>query len=276
MDPYEHHDKKILSPLDKKLVEEVGATTEMVDEDAVESDEGTLVDHLTDLRKQIIKSVAVFLFFFIVVLSTINLWFPLVTRGNELIVLGPLEVVKFYMSISSALSLGFSLPFIFHFIGQFVKPGLNHTESRFIVIYSPLMLVLFVVGISFGYFVVNPLSYQFLINIGEVNFEVMVSASEYIHFLLMTTVPLGLLFELPIIAMFLSAIGVLTSVNMRKVRKWSYVILAIISTTMTPPDFISDFMVLIPMILLYEISILLVAKLERKQITTKELSISQD
>lgn len=276
MDPYEHHGKKILSPLDKKLVEEVGATIEMVEEDAFESDEGSLVDHLTDLRKQIIKSVAVFLFFFIVVLSTINIWFPLVTRGNELIVLGPLEVVKFYMSISSALSLGFSLPFIFHFIWQFVKPGLNHTESRFIGIYSPLMLVLFVVGISFGYFVVNPLSYQFLINIGEVNFEVMVSASEYIHFLLMTTVPLGLLFELPIIAMFLSAIGVLTSVNMRKVRKWSYVILAIVSTTMTPPDFISDFMVLIPMILLYEISILLVAKLERKQITSKELSISQD
>ncbi|MBW9234601.1 twin-arginine translocase subunit TatC, partial [Leptospira santarosai] len=158
----------------------------------------------------------------------------------------------------------------------FVKPGLNYTESRFIGLYSPLMLVLFIVGISFGFFVVNPLSYQFLINIGEVNFEVMVSANEYIHFLLMTTVPLGLLFELPIIAMFLSAIGVLTSENMKKVRKWSYVILAIISTTMTPPDFISDFMVLIPMILLYEISIIIVMKLERKQITKKELSISQD
>ncbi|MGB3259654.1 twin-arginine translocase subunit TatC [Paenisporosarcina sp.] len=276
MDPYEHHNKKIISPLDKKLEEEVGATTEMVDEDALENDEGTLVDHLTDLRKQIIKSVAVFLFFFIVVLSTINFWFPFVTRGNELIVLGPLEVVKFYMSISSALSLGFSLPFIFHFIWQFVKPGLNYTESRFIGLYSPLMLVLFIVGISFGFFVVNPLSYQFLINIGEVNFEVMVSASEYVHFLLMTTVPLGLLFELPIIAMFLSAIGVLTSENMKKVRKWSYVILAIVSTTMTPPDFISDFMVLIPMILLYEISIIIVMKLERNQISKKELSISQD
>lgn len=276
MDPYEHHNKKIISPLDKKLEEEVGATTEMVDEDALENDEGTLVDHLTDLRKQIIKSVAVFLFFFIVVLSTINLWFPYVTRGNDLVVLGPLEVVKFYMSISSALSLGFSLPFIFHFIWQFVKPGLNYTESRFIGLYSPLMLVLFVVGISFGFFVVNPLSYQFLINIGEVNFEVMVSANEYIHFLLMTTVPLGLLFELPIIAMFLSAIGILTSENMKKVRKWSYVILAIISTTMTPPDFISDFMVLIPMILLYEISIIIVMKLERNQISKKELSISQD
>ncbi len=269
MDPYEHHNKKIISPLDKKKVVEV----EEVIANVAAADESPLVEHLTDLRKQIIKSVAVFLFFFLVVLSTINLWFPYVTRGNELIVLGPLEVVKFYMSISSALSLGISLPFIFHFIWQFVKPGLNHVESRFIGLYSPLMLVLFIVGISFGYFVVNPLSYQFLISIGEVNFKVMVSASEYIHFLLMTTVPFGILFELPIIAMFLSAIGILTSDKMKKVRKWSYVVLAIVSTLMTPPDFISDFLVLIPMILLYEISIVVVKKLERKQISNEKLAI---
>jgi len=273
MDPYEHHNKKIISPLDKRLEEEVGATTEMIDTDVTPvGDEGTLVDHLSDLRKQVIKSVAVFLFFFIVVFSTINMWFPYVTRGNELIVLGPLEVVKFYMSISSTLSLGFSLPFIFHFIWQFVKPGLNHNESRFIGLYSPLMLLLFLMGIAFGYFVVNPLSYQFLINIGEVNFEVMVSASEYIHFLLMTTVPLGFLFELPIIAMFLSTIGILTSENMKNVRKWSYIILGVVSALMTPPDFVSQLLVLIPMMLLYEISILVVTKLERKQL----LAISQD
>ena len=271
MDPYEHHNKKIISPLDKKVVE-----VEEVVENVTASDESPLVEHLTDLRKQIIKSVAVFLFFFLVVLSTINFWFPYITRGNELIVLGPLEVVKFYMSISSALSLGISLPFIFHFIWLFVKPGLNHVESRFIGLYSPLMLVLFLVGISFGYFVVNPLSYQFLINIGEVNFNVMVSASEYIHFLLMTTVPLGILFELPIIAMFLSAIGLLTSDKMKKVRKWSYVVLAIVSTLMTPPDFISDFLVLIPMILLYEISILVVKKLERKQLSNESQSIPSE
>ena len=271
MDPYEHHNKKIISPLDKKVVEVEESTANVA-----ATDESPLVEHLTDLRKQIIKSVAVFLFFFLVVLSTINFWFPYITRGNELIVLGPLEVVKFYMSISSALSLGISLPFIFHFIWLFVKPGLNHVESRFIGLYSPLMLVLFMVGILFGYFVVNPLSYQFLINIGEVNFNVMVSASEYIHFLLMTTVPLGILFELPIIAMFLSAIGLLTSDKMKKVRKWSYVVLAIVSTLMTPPDFISDFLVLIPMILLYEISILVVKKLERKQLSNESQSIPSE
>ena len=276
MDPYEHHNKKIISPLDKKIEEEVGATTELIEDDVVTNEEGTLVEHLSDLRKQVIKSVAVFLFFFIVVFSTINMWFPYVTRGNELVVLGPLEVVKFYMSISSTLSLGFSLPFIFHFIWQFVKPGLNHTESRFIGLYSPLMLILFLVGIAFGYYVVNPLSYQFLINIGEVNFDVMVTASEYIHFLLMTTIPLGFLFELPIIAMFLSAIGILTSETMKNVRKWSYIVLGVVSALMTPPDFVSQLLVLIPMMLLYEISILVVTKFERKQAVNDELSISQD
>jgi len=88
MDPYEHHNKKIISPLDKKIVVEV----EEVKAHVTASDETSLVEHLTDLRKQIIKSVAVFLFFFLVVLSTINLWFPYITRGNELVVLGHLKL----------------------------------------------------------------------------------------------------------------------------------------------------------------------------------------
>ena len=274
MDPYEHQSKNIISPLDKPIVVEV--KEEIITEVIEQSEEGTLVDHLAELRKQIIKSIAVFLFFFIVVFSTINMWFPYVTRGNELVVLGPLEVVKFYMSISTTIALGLSLPFLFHFIWQFVKPGLNTRESSFLGLYSPLMFVLFVLGIAFGYYVVNPLSYQFLINIGEINFDVMVSAGEYIHFLIMTTVPLGLLFELPIIAMFLSAIGILTSETMKNVRKWSYIVLGVLSALITPPDFISQLLVLIPMILLYEISIIVVTKLERRQVLTEEPSISQE
>lgn len=261
MDPYEQYSKSIISPLDKPLIEE---TIENLDFDS--NAEETLIDHLADLRKQLIKSVTVFLLFFIGVFSSLNIWFPYVVRGNELIVLGPLEVVKLYMSISSTISLGLSLPFLCHFIWQFVKPGLNTKESSFIGYYSPLMLLLFIMGISFGYFVVNPMSYQFLISIGERNFDVMVSAGEYIHFLIVTTVPIGLLFELPIIAMFLSAIGILTSETMKNVRKWAYVILGVLSALMTPPDFVSQLLVLIPMIILYEISIQIVVRLEKKQI----------
>lgn len=274
MDPYGDHNRKILSPLDKKVEKDTEidpnipfevdeADSKLEKEERVE-DGNALVDHLSDLRKQLIKSVSIFLFFFIVVFSTINFWFPYVTRGHELVILGPLEVVKFYMSISTALALGLSLPFLCHFIWQFVKPGLNERESQFLSLYSPVMLLLFVVGVAFGYFVVNPISYNFLVSLGAMNFDIMVSAQEYASFLLMTTIPLGLLFELPIVALFLAAIGLLTADSMRKVRRWSYLTLGIVSALITPPDFISQLIVLIPMALLYEASIYIVRRMESR------------
>ena len=287
MDPYGDHNRKVLSPLDKPTTEKVvmvtttsDQKTEQVTENVKDiqpepeknksKDNSSLVDHLSELRKQLIKGIATFLLFFIVVFSTINLWFPYVTRGHELIVLGPLEVVKFYMSISTALAVGMALPFLCHFLWRFVKPGLNERESQFLSLYSPIMFLLFIGGISFGYFIVNPLSYNFLVSLGAMNFNVMVSAQEYASFLLMTTVPLGLLFELPIVAMFLATIGLLTADSMKKVRKWSYLSLAIISGLITPPDFISQLIVLIPMALLYEISIYIVGRFEQKTTTPLE------
>lgn len=278
MDPYGDHNRKILSPLDKKKVEKKESkedanasnkkeTTSKASEEQQETpaDQPGLTDHLTDLRKQLIKVAFTFLFFFIAVFVTINLWFPYVTRGHELIILGPMEVVKFYMSISTVLALGLALPFLCHFLWQFVKPGLKEQESRFISFYSPVMLLLFLGGIAFGYFVVNPISYNFLISLGAINFAIMISAQEYASFLMLTTLPFGLLFELPIVALFLATIGILTADTMKKVRKWSYVSLAVLSALITPPDFISQLIVLIPMIALYEASIRIVQYTERRQ-----------
>lgn len=237
--------------------------------------EPALVDHLTDLRKQLIKSIAVFSLFFITVFSTINLWFPYVTKGHTLIVLSPMEIISFYMSISSALAFGLALPFVCNFFWQFIKPGLNESESRFLSFYSPVIFVLFIAGLVFGYFIVHPLSYNFLISLGALNFDIMISAQEYARFLLLTTMPIGLLFELPMVAMFLSAIGFLTADTMKKVRKWSYVSLAVLSALITPPDFISQLIVLCPMILLYEASIRLVIQKEKRATSKAQESQSR-
>ena len=276
MDPY--GDRNLTSPLRKKaaqpekpaekdpekILEPPGKEPEPPVEESTRQVE-TLVDHLGDLRKELIKSAFVFLFFLVLVFSTLNFWFPYIVKGNNLVILGPLEVIKFYTSISATLALGLSLPFLIHFIWQFVKPGLEEREARFLGLYSPVMLVLFILGIAFGYFIVNPLSFQFLIGLGMANFDVMISANEYIHFLIMTTVPLGLLFQMPIIALFLSSIGVLTSVSMKKVRKWSYLVLAIVSALITPPDFLSQLLVLLPMAGLYEASIFIIRKTEERK-----------
>ena len=288
MDPY--GERKLISPLSKKNVQlekpieqDVPAVQQLFEEpskkplapepppqeDRVES----LIDHLGDLRKQLIKSLLVFGVFLTVVFSTLNFWFPFVVKGHDLVILGPLEVIKFYTSISLTLALGLSLPFLCHFLWQFVKPGLKEEESKFIGLYSPAMLVLFIAGVAFGYFIVNPLSYQFLVGLGAANFAVMISASEYIHFLIMTTIPLGLLFEMPIVALFLSSIGLLTSESMKKVRRWSYLVLAIVSALITPPDFVSQLLVLIPMAVLYETSIYIVRKMERRKANVESSAV---
>lgn len=296
MDPYENNNKQVLSPLDKAKKEEnpkepepKAAETEREKKDSPKEkdqedsnkdsfepssqseSEPTFVEHLTDLRKQFVKSAIVFALIFVLVLSTINFWFPYITRGHELVILGPLEVVKFYMSVAGALAIGLSLPFLCHFIWQFISPGLTKKESKFLSFYSPVMLLLFVGGVAFGYFVVNPISYNFLTSLGAINFNVMVSAQEYASFLLLTTIPLGLLFELPIVAMFLAVIGILTTESMTKIRKWSYLSLGIISALITPPDFISQLIVLIPMIGLYEISIVIVRRIEFRQAATADV-----
>jgi sec-independent protein translocase protein TatC len=278
MDPY--GDRKLISPLHKKAATPAEPEQKIQmeipkppkppksPEPPVEDSNAhveTLVDHLGELRKQLIKSAFVFLFFLIVVFSTINYWFPFVVKGQELVILGPLEVIRFYTSISTTLALGLALPFLCYFLWQFAKPGLKEEEAKFIGLYSPVMFFLFLIGIAFGYFVVNPLSYQFLLNLGAVNFNIMISASEYIHFLIITTVPLGLMFELPIVALFLSTIGLLTSSAMKNIRKWSYLVIAILSAVITPPDFLSQIIVMIPMAILYESSIYVIKRMEAKK-----------
>ncbi|PIC64832.1 twin-arginine translocase subunit TatC [Sporosarcina sp. P13] len=266
-----------MTPSEQKQTNESVESTESVDSISIEDSllEPTVVDHLTDLRKQLIKSVAIFLIFFIGVFSTINLWFPYVTRGHKLIVLSPMEIISFYMSVSAALAFGLALPFVCNFLWHFVKPGLNERESRFLSLYSPVMFLLFTVGLAFGYFVVNPLSYNFLISLGAMNFDIMISAQEYARFLLLTTMPIGLLFELPMVAMFLAAIGLLTGDTMKRVRKWSYVTLGVLSALITPPDFLSQLIVLIPMMGLYEASIRLVMHMEKRSQMKAEESQSR-
>src|SRR5699024_11483861 len=97
-----------------------------------------------------------------------------------------------------------SVPFICWFLWGFMKPGLVEKETAFIKSSLPGMLLLFVAGLLFGYFVVHPISYFFLISFGEKKFDVIVTADEYIAFLLMTTISFGLSVQLTVVIFFLN------------------------------------------------------------------------
>ncbi len=222
---------------------------DMIDE------EQALVEHLGDLRKTIIYSVVFFVICFAVFLLFTKQLIPIITKEQKLAMLGPLDVVRFYTGIAGSLSIGVSAPFVGFQVWQFIRPALTDEESKTALKYIPAMFFSFITGLLFGFYVVFAFAYDFLIGLGTTNFEMMITAQEYISFLLMTTIPMGFLFEVPFILMFLTAIGLVTPAKLSLVRKYAYVILAVVSAVITPPDFISQLIVLFPLFALYEFGV---------------------
>ena len=168
------------------------------------------------------------------------------------------------MSFMGGLVLGF--PFIFYQIWAFLKPGLKFKEKKMakgIVFYVSL---LFFLGISFGYFVVAPLSIQFF---GSYQISPDIrndfTISSYMGTIFSTVFYTGLFFLLPVLTFLLSKIGLITPEFLRKYRKHALVIILILSALITPPDVISQVIVSIPIFILYEIGILVSKNTSKKE-----------
>lgn len=222
----------------------------------------TFSGHLEALRAILIKSAITIAIIFIIIFSTVSWWFSFIGKGADIVVMGPFEVIRFYFRTSGAISIGLSIPFMLFYLWQFVRPRLVPKEMKIMHSLLPLMIVLFLIGLLFGYFVVHPISYFALIGMGEQNFDVLITADEYMSFLLVTTIPLGLVFQLPLVFLFLNYLELLDSEIMGNVRKFAYFGLLVITALIAPPDIFSHLLTLSPMIILYEVSIILVKRKE--------------
>ncbi|MBS4196119.1 twin-arginine translocase subunit TatC [Bacillus sp. FJAT-49870] len=237
--------------------------------------EKALMEHLGDLRKVIIYSGLFFIICFAIFIIFIQQMIPLITKSQKLTMLGPLDVIRFYTGVAGSLSLGVSAPYIGFLIWRFIQPALTDKESKNAIKYIPAMLLSFICGLSFGYFVVFPFAYHFLMSLGTDNFEMMITTQSYFSFLLMTTIPMGFLFEVPFVLMFLTAIELVTPNHLSSFRKYAYVVMAIVSAIITPPDFVSQLIVLFPLFILYEIGIVLskfvIQNKERKELAEEQV-----
>ena len=167
-----------------------------------------------------------------------------------------------------------AFPYIIFEFWRFISPGLHKNERRnsrgFIIIAS----LLFFTGVLFGYYVVTPLSINFLGNyrVSEQVFNDF-DLSSYTSLVRTSVLASGLIFELPIIMYFLTKIGVVTPEYLKKYRKFALVIVLILSAIITPPDIASQVIVAVPVIILYEISIIIsrrVLKNERKRLKEEQ------
>lgn len=226
-----------------------------------------VVGHLSELRNRIIVTGVFFILIFIAGFIYIEniYWFFAKELDFKLTAISPGEIIWIYFSLAGVIALAGTLPVITYQIWAFVKPGLTPYERKVTLPYIPAVFVLFIVGMVFGYFIFTQFIIPFLLNLNNGMFDVMFTVDGYFKFLLRVTLPIAVLFELPIVVMFLTNLGILTPDFMRKSRRYAYFILIVISTMITPPDFFLPLMVSVPLILIYEISITLCSRVFRKK-----------
>ncbi|MBL7942293.1 MAG: twin-arginine translocase subunit TatC [Flavobacteriales bacterium] len=165
--------------------------------------------------------------------------------------------------ITGGLVLGF--PWAFYHIWMFVKPGLKQKEVkavRGIVFYVSL---LFIVGALFGYFILAPMSVQFLGSFEYGNVPTNATVSSYIKIISSLVLGTAIIFQLPILIYFLSKVGLVTAAFLRKYRRHAFVVNLILAAIITPPDVTSQILVAVPILLLYELSITIAARVEKKK-----------
>lgn len=217
----------------------------------------SLIEHLGEFRKRLIMTIIFFLFAFVASFVFCADIYRLLTYpfSKKLLVLGPDEVLGIYVTLAGICALSFTLPFASYQLWAFIKPGLKEKEAKMILTYIPATFILFVGGLAFGFFVITPALLNILLSIGEDLFNVQVTARNYLEFVLHTSLPIAVVFELPVIAAFLTSLHILTPMFLTKNRRYGYFILLVLAVVLTPADFISDLAMTVPLVLIYEISI---------------------
>ncbi|MFV0364913.1 MAG: twin-arginine translocase subunit TatC [Mangrovibacterium sp.] len=187
----------------------------------------------------------------------------------------PFELINITMSgqflshiwISLAVGLIAATPYVLWEIWRFIKPALHHDEQRVAQGSVFFISLLFFVGVLFGYYIIVPLSINFLssytLSVEVVN---QIKLSSYVSLISSIVLASGLVFELPMFVYFFSRMSILTPQGMRKYRKHAYVVLLILSAIITPPDVFSQVLICIPLVFLYEFSILLAKRVQKKQL----------
>ncbi|MFJ7972950.1 twin-arginine translocase subunit TatC [Psychrobacillus sp. NPDC096389] len=237
----------------------------------------TLVEHLTELRKRLIIIATTFILSlalgFWLAPKTLTFIKQQPTAAHvEWNVFGYTDGLMIYVKCALILAILVTLPIAMYQIWLFVKPGLLEKEARGTIYFIPVSFFLFLAGISFSYFILFPLMLNFMSNINDsIGALETYGMQQYFTFMFNLIIPVGIVFELPVIILFLTKLGIITPDRLRKMRKVSYFVLVVVGVSITPPDFISDFIIVVPLLLLFEISILVSSWSYKKQLAKQAL-----
>lgn len=252
--------------------------------------EMSFLNHLEELRWHILRSIAAIFAIGIVVFILDEITFGVIMAPKDpsfptyrllcaisemtcmiptdfqLIVRDMGEQFFTHIKVSIWVGLVIAFPYVFWEFWRFVKPGLYSNERKAARGMVAICSALFLFGVLFGYFVISPFTITFLtgyqVTEDAINSPTLAS---YVNYLTMITIPTGIIFELPIVVYFLAKIGLISSAFMEKYRRHAFVIVFILAAIITPPDIITQVLIGVPIYLLYEVSIMIVKRIEAKE-----------
>ena len=234
--------------------------------------------HLEELRRRLticaISVGAGFIICYIFSKQLFNLLVaPLVhalPQGSKLIYTALPEAFFTYLKVAFVAGLLLSTPMIFYQMWKFIAPGLYANEKKYVIPFVVSSSALFIGGALFGYLVVFPFGFQFFLGYTTDTIQALPSLKQYFSFSIKLLIAFGLVFELPIITFFLAKMGVVTAAMMRKQRKIAIVVIFVAAAIFTPPDVITQLMMAVPLLVLYEISIIIAKVFGKKKEEAEE------
>lgn len=226
--------------------------------------EMSFLDHLEELRWRIVKALMGVIAGAIVMFVFMDPVFAVLLRpATELKIPPDLQVLKVHGMFLLKWGIAFvggvvlALPVVTFQIWKFVAPGLLENERRYAMPVIVFSFLAFSAGVLFAYFVIIPFSLEFFTSMGYVDVKNNFSINYYFSYILWVLVAAGLVFELPVLVVILSSIGLVTPAFMRHYRRHAWVAIVLLSALITPPDPVSLLMMGVPLVILYEFSILL-------------------
>ncbi len=234
----------------------------------------SLTEHLAELRTRLIRSIAAVAVGFCISYAFIEPIFAMLSRplekvlppGTSLIFTSYPEAFFTYLKLALVCGIFIASPFILYEIWAFVAPGLDEHEKKCALPFVVFSSIFFVGGALFGYIVVFPAAFNFLAGYAGRDLKLLPSVSEYFSLTIKLLLGFGAAFELPIFMVFMALIGLIDARMLRKNRKYALLIIFILAAVLTPtPDVVNQCLLAAPLLILYEISIFLVALIGKRR-----------
>lgn len=263
--------------------------------EAQQEKEMSFLDHLEELRWHLVRSVVAILVVATVVFLAKDFVFNTVIFGpksenfffyqgicsfSDLIGMGeslcmkPPEfaiiAVEFgerfivHLKVSAILGFVVAFPYIFYQFWSFIAPGLYEEERQAARGVVFICSALFMLGVLFGYFIISPFAVSFLAGYEIQDVASTTTLSSFVGYMTMFTLPTGMVFELPVVVYFLAKVGLITADFMRTYRRHAFIVILILAALITPPDVVTQFLIGFPLYILYEISIIIAGRVEKK------------